>query len=248
MDKNEIQKIADSAPELEYKPNFKEVVERGLTLVNGKKGALICTNYPRGDTPKLDLTLLDQIDFNNDPFLHIRQICDYWDKAIHLYNELPDDRLPSASLNFGTGIWAGMLNNRMHFSDNTSWVHPWADSLDGLLDLTFPEKTDWFKIFMEGMNIWEKGVTIAGVSYLKLILNIYYGFTKVMLSSGFGNPEKVKKFVKNEKACNCQLFDSLGGGIFHSRSATMDIIEVDGVPISKVGRKCNPNPRLKRVV
>jgi nicotinate phosphoribosyltransferase len=77
---------------------------------------------------------------------------------------------------------------------------------------------------------------------------------KIILTSGFGDPEKVKAFVEAEKLLGVRLFDALGvGGIFKPcRMATMDIVAVGETPemltpISKVGRPYNPNPRLTQL-
>ncbi|MEA3355265.1 MAG: nicotinate phosphoribosyltransferase [Patescibacteria group bacterium] len=96
-----------------------------------------------------------------------------------------------------------------------------------------------------------KGVTIEGVKSLRETLD-KYGFdkTKIVLSSGFGNIDKVRAFVEAEKKLNIRLFDSLGvGNVFDARISTMDIVGVGEtiqtiLPISKVGRFYKPNERL----
>lgn len=90
-----------------------------------------------------------------------------------------------------------------------------------------------------------KGVNISGVYILRKILpeNI-----KIILSSGFGNEEKVKEFVEAEKILKMKLFDGLGvGGVFHSRMATSDIMEVEGQEIHKVGRNPKKSDRLIKI-
>lgn len=99
------------------------------------------------------------------------------------------------------------------------------------------------------------GVTATGV--LKLVYALRQQIKdhphvtkmpKITLSSGFGNPEKVKAFLDFEKEYKVKLFDSLGvGGVYESRMATADIISVAGKEIHKVGRVPRPNERLKRV-
>jgi nicotinate phosphoribosyltransferase len=98
------------------------------------------------------------------------------------------------------------------------------------------------------------GVSITGVYAIRKALNDNgFGHIQIMLSSGFGNADKVKAFTRAEKILDIRLFDSLGvGGIYDSRDATMDIVAVGDtidtmVPVSKVGRSYRPNPRLKRV-
>ena len=103
--------------------------------------------------------------------------------------------------------------------------------------------------YMEGV-LDRKGVTVEGVYLVRKSLNDN-GFSnvKIILSSGFGNPNKVKTFLDIEKRLNIKLFDSLGvGGVFESRMATMDIIEVEGKEIHKVGRISKPNNNLRRQI
>ena len=96
----------------------------------------------------------------------------------------------------------------------------------------------------------DRGVSINGVWLVRSLLNSEsYNKVKIILSSGFGNPEKVKAFIDAEKILGIKLFDGLGvGGVFNSRMATADIIEVDGKTIHKVGRTPRPNERLRRIV
>lgn len=99
------------------------------------------------------------------------------------------------------------------------------------------------------------GVTVTGVYALRKALDQFgHNNVKIILTSGFGDPEKVKAFVDAEKLLGVRLFDALGvGGIFKPcRMATMDIVAVGETaetltPISKVGRPYNPNPRLTQL-
>jgi len=99
------------------------------------------------------------------------------------------------------------------------------------------------------------GVSISGVYAVRKALNENgYGHIQIMLSSGFGDANKVKAFTTAEKTLGIRLFDSLGvGGIYDSRDSTMDIVAVGDtidsmIPVSKVGRTYRPNLRLKRIV
>ena len=95
---------------------------------------------------------------------------------------------------------------------------------------------------------FNKGVSIFGATLLHEVLKTE-GDYKIMLSSGFGKLEKVEAFVEAEKEVGYQIFDGLGvGGVFESRMATMDIIEVEGQKIHKVGRNPKSNEKLERVM
>jgi Nicotinic acid phosphoribosyltransferase len=98
------------------------------------------------------------------------------------------------------------------------------------------------------------GVSVSGVYALRKALNDNgFGHIQIMLSSGFGDANKVKAFTAAEKILGIRLFDSLGvGGIYDSRDSTMDIVAVGDtidsmIPMSKVGRTYRPNSRLKRI-
>lgn len=99
------------------------------------------------------------------------------------------------------------------------------------------------------------GVTVTGVYALRLALN-KNGFkdVKVVLSSGFGDPTKVKAFSRAEQLLGIRLFDALGvGGVYESRAAKTDIVGVQDengefFPLSKVGREYRPNARLNRMM
>ena len=122
--------------------------------------------------------------------------------------------------------------------------------LDGIRIDTCGENIIQSGMHMDDSSFWfGKGVCISGVYNIRKALD-YSGFdyVKIILSSGFGNPDKVKAFVDAEKILKTKLFDGLGvGGVFHSRMATADIVKIGDVPISKAGRKCGNFERLKRI-
>ncbi len=103
---------------------------------------------------------------------------------------------------------------------------------------------------MQGLEgIDERGVTINGAQLVRQGLKrASFPDVKIMLSSGFGKIEKVKSFIEAEKRLGVRLFDSLGGGLFESRTATMDVVRIENQIIGKVGRKEKPNSRLKRMI
>jgi len=98
------------------------------------------------------------------------------------------------------------------------------------------------------------GVTITGVYALRSALD-QAGFNnvKIVLSSSFGDPEKVAAFLRAERLLKTVLVDSFGvGGVFDSRAAKMDIVAVgdsalDLRAISKAGRIERVNPELRVV-
>jgi nicotinate phosphoribosyltransferase len=69
-----------------------------------------------------------------------------------------------------------------------------------------------------------------------------FRYVKIIVSSGF-TPEKIKRFIDLKVP-----FDAVGVGssLFREKiDFTADVVKVNGKPCAKVGRKYNPNPRLK---
>ena len=107
----------------------------------------------------------------------------------------------------------------------------------------------------DGRKYWTgTGVTIEGVYALRKELD-RNGFEDVknVLTSGFGNVEKIRAFNRAEEELEIQLYDSLGvGGIFDARMSTADIVAVGEDPsnmreVHKVGRPARLNPLVRRV-
>lgn len=110
----------------------------------------------------------------------------------------------------------------------------------------------------EDLKYWfGRGVTVSGVYALRRALaERGYPGVRVLLSSGFGNPDKVAAFVRAEKILGgMKLFDALGAGGFLGipcRESTMDIVAVSHIreglnnsTVSKVGREYRQNPGAK---
>jgi len=101
----------------------------------------------------------------------------------------------------------------------------------------------------DGRPYWTgQGVTIAGTVAMRQALDAAgFGQVEIVLSSGFGNLEKIRAFTEAEE-CYGRLFTSLGiGGLFQSWCATADIVRVADCDLAKTGRAYRPNPRLVRV-
>jgi nicotinate phosphoribosyltransferase len=102
----------------------------------------------------------------------------------------------------------------------------------------------------EGEGYWGgTGVRISGALAMRRALD-ENGFedVRIVLSSGFGKLNKLKAFVEAEKK-HGRFFDALGiGGMYHSRDATADIVQVEGVDIGKTGRVMTYNNAMQRVI
>ncbi len=98
-------------------------------------------------------------------------------------------------------------------------------------------------------HVTGKGVTVESARAVRMALDAG-GFSNVsiVLSSGFGDPEKLKAFCDGEKQRG-RLFESLGvGGLFSSRFATADIVRIEGRELAKTGRGYVENPRMVRML
>jgi nicotinate phosphoribosyltransferase len=102
----------------------------------------------------------------------------------------------------------------------------------------------------DGRTYWTgPGVTVEGVAAVRRALDAA-GLDRVsiVLSSGFGDEEKLRAFAEGERR-HGRLFTSLGiGGIFPARHATADIVQIEGRDFAKVGRSYRENPLMRRVL
>ena len=99
------------------------------------------------------------------------------------------------------------------------------------------------------------GVTVTGVYAVRKALDeAGYEDVKIILSSGFGKPQKVEAFVEASKRLGRNIVDGFGvGGVYDSMTASMDIVAVGDTidtmtPVCKVGRGYKPNDRLVRYI
>ncbi|WP_428568808.1 MAG: nicotinate phosphoribosyltransferase [Solidesulfovibrio sp. DCME] len=102
----------------------------------------------------------------------------------------------------------------------------------------------------DGRPYWTgTGVTVAGTLAVRRALDAAgFAHVGIVLSSGFGNLEKIKAFVQAENEYG-RLFESLGiGGLFRSYAATADIVRLGGADLAKTGRAYRENPRLVRFI
>lgn len=93
------------------------------------------------------------------------------------------------------------------------------------------------------------GVTVSGARAVRRALDAAgFGHVRIVLSSGFGDLDKVAAFARAEDE-NGRLFESLGiGGLFESWCATADIVRIGGRPLAKTGRHERENPRMRRML
>lgn len=154
-------------------------------------------------------------------------------------------------------------------ADSLTLLHEMNDTLDGVRIDTCGEN------YMEGVldgfpnqhhsdNWYSSGVSVEGVNIVVSHLREIKPECKIVLSSGFGKPEKVQQFIEAEKYLGIKLFDGIGAGFMDDIiTATADIIAVGkdansvdynggSVPmeniIHKVGRPPKVNNTLRRII
>lgn len=183
------------------------------------------------------------VDYNN------REIQD----TIETVKKLPSVsavRVDTCGENYGEG--ALTCKDFFDFSGNQKS----PDEIDEMLSDFFKMPVSYSSIPEKDLKYWfGHGVTVSGIFALRNALDENdMNNVEIMLTSGFGDPEKVKAFTNAEKMLKTRLFDSLGvGGVYESIFTTMDVVAVgdsldDMVPISKKGRFYRPNNRLVRMI
>ena len=100
-------------------------------------------------------------------------------------------------------------------------------------------------VSVEKMGIQEKGVGPQLVRNVREALDREgFNHVRIVVSGGF-TPDKIEKFIKLSVP-----FDSVGIGsylISEKIDFTADVVMVDRKPCAKVGRKFNPNKRIKKI-
>lgn len=152
-------KAGDAGPELEFKRNFAECVARHRALQAGTRGCLICTHLATEDEAYWVRTRtppLEQIDFDRDPLLVPKTICDRVEQAFAARAGYPDDWIPFAAPRYGTGIVGGMLLGALEFGSDTSWTHPIGATLDESIDFPWGTENRWIDLVVSGLNYMSK--------------------------------------------------------------------------------------------
>ncbi len=159
----------------------------------------------------------------------------------HLFNDHINEEVPRIIL---VDTWNGEIDmarrSMSYLWKNRIW--DWEHQPAGIRIDTCGENT--------GQYCHTKGVSVELARKVRLELDDHdFQDCPITLSSGFANPEKVQRFVEAEQALGVKLFDSLGvGQLFESRSATADIVMVNGTHRSKTGREYIENKKCKSIL
>jgi nicotinate phosphoribosyltransferase len=170
-------------------------------------------------------------------------------KSVQAFDEVMDQKIPRVALvDFRNHEIDDAINCFLILGNKLYGVRVdtgGENVMQGGIDFDDPQKPFWGGF----------GVTVSGVASLKrALINSGGENVAIMLSSGFGQLEKVRAFIQAEKETGFQLFDSLGiGELFAARFATMDIVGAGETfdtikPIAKTGRSYKPNSRLKKLI
>jgi nicotinate phosphoribosyltransferase len=205
------------------------ILENAFAAVYGKENAVVEATIAFDTFIDSNVPRIALIDYNN------KEVDDSLAVAEKLGEKLWGIRVDTCGENVMQGALASF--------DSTD-VDLWKKSGNQLISKLHPHAKYWVGT----------GVTISGVYAIRKALNDA-GFknVKLILTSGFGNAEKVKAFAYAEKLLGVKLFDQLGvGELYHTRSTTMDIVAIQDThnewkPLSKVGRSYRPNKNLRPV-
>jgi nicotinate phosphoribosyltransferase len=206
------------------------VLENAFAYIHGKDHAVVASTAAFDRVIDTHIARIALVDYNN------KEIDDAIAVAQQLGNALYGVRVDTCGENVMQGALA---------SFDPAVTQAWRSQGLPLVSHNHPHAKYWVG----------HGVSITGVYALRKALQ-HAGFpdVRIILTSGFGDVEKVKAFFFAEKLLGVKLFDQLGvGELYPSRAATMDIVSVqdaDGVwsPLSKVGRGYRPNTNLKEII
>ena len=218
-------------PNLAYKPNGADVLDRLRLLYSGGAGdrILATMSIPSPALEAFEAAYPHAECGYPDP----RERAGFWDRFFRERSVLEDDSLPGAYLSeFDQGLYGGLLGGEVRFM-----VHPevgWISSMVPPLlrgwgefdELSFDENHPWWQRYLEQMRIFvERSRGRWGISHFILIdaLNFVFellGATKTYLSLD-ERPEMVRRAIDFGFDLNCRVqrefFDVVGlfeGGTF----------------------------------
>ncbi len=161
--------LRDAVPPLGFKRNFASCVARHRAIQQAPRGCLIMTTVAEEADPcwlQPDIPPLEALDFERDPLLMPRRLCDWAERAFAARADYPDDWIPFLSPRYGTGIIGGMLLGELRFGANTSWTPEIGQSLDEALEFPWGRETIWIDRVVQALNMMAD--RLAGRCYLFL--------------------------------------------------------------------------------
>ncbi|HQL64576.1 MAG TPA: hypothetical protein P5065_07530 [Candidatus Ratteibacteria bacterium] len=138
----------------EFKKNFAETIARHRKIQSAKKGCLIYTFLPEEDQiiNSISIPPLEEIDFDKDPLLLPKLLCDRDEKLYRYRTDYPDDSIPVLPLRYGSGIFAGMITGSIKFGANTSWIEPIGKTIDETIDFPWKKQNKFVDIALKGLE------------------------------------------------------------------------------------------------
>ena len=161
--------LPDAVPTLDFKRNFAACVARHRALQQARRGCLVMTTVAAEADPywlQPDIPPLEALDFDRDPLLMPRRLCDWAERAFAARADYPDDWIPFLSPRYGTGIIGGMLLGDLRFGANTSWTPEIGQSLDEALAFPWGRDTIWIDRVVQALTMMAE--RLAGRCYLFL--------------------------------------------------------------------------------
>jgi hypothetical protein len=206
-------------PSLAYKANFADCVARHRALQQARRGCLIMTSLDEEDPYwiRAPLPPLEALDFERDPLLMPRRLCDYAETRFAARADYPDDWIPFLSPRYGTGIIGGMLLGDMQFGANTSWTPEVGTTLDEALEFQWGRETVWLERVTAALN--EMADRMAGKCYV--FLEGYHTpleWASMVRGSELylelsTEPEKVHALLRRSDAALTWLYDAIAARV-----------------------------------
>ncbi|MCM8805748.1 MAG: hypothetical protein NC825_03340 [Candidatus Omnitrophica bacterium] len=167
-DSNNNDAIKQKLNSFEFKKNFVETVQRHRKIQNAKKGCLIYTFLPEENEilQSVSIPPLEEIDFEKNPLLLPKLLCDRDEKLYHFRSDYPDDSIPVSPLRYGSGIFAGMILGSLRFGANTSWIEPVGKSIDETINFPWKKNNHIIDIALQGMEYSTKRMKNKSYVYL----------------------------------------------------------------------------------
>ena len=137
--------------QVEFKPNFDDVVKRYQALWAGRMRDQIIVRFQvRDQEAKRDAFManIPNIEAMFDDYI------EYWQPC----RRLLDDTLPIVTPNFGTGAVCGCFGAEVSFGDGTSWAEHISDLIDNPERIGYDPNNQYTNLFRDGTKYYCKKI------------------------------------------------------------------------------------------
>jgi hypothetical protein len=245
--------MQDREEAMEYKKNWKEVIERQTAFWERKLGGRILAriyinNRPFEEwlTKAKDIIPVESKDFPSQNF-----IFETWDLKLRIFKDIEDDSLPvMIPTEFDQGLFGGIFGAETYFNFDaeTGWLssmpRPFLTDYSGLNKLEIREDGTWMRELRQRLRWYaEQAEGKFGISPVISIDALNFavmarGATKAMLDI-YDNPQKLRNLYELALKLNVQLYQlqkrllgSFNNGTFDGYTCWGSWIPGDEIDIS----------------